>query len=83
MRHFRSVIGREGRIKIMFFSLFRLVGLLEKATAYSRLIEIFKNLQFKKQETGRGAREYGVNTSETLPDFGALSAIPLGGGFWV
>ena len=44
----------------MFFSLFRLVGLLEKATTYCRLTEIFKNLRFKKQEIGRGGREVGV-----------------------
>ena len=45
----------------MFFSLFRLVGLLEKATTYCRLIEIFKNLWFKKRGIGRGGREYGVS----------------------
>jgi hypothetical protein len=45
----------------MFFSLFRLVGLLEKTTTNCGLTRIFNNLRFKKQGIGRGGCEYGVS----------------------
>jgi hypothetical protein len=47
----------------MFFALSCLVVFPAKITTNGGLTKIFKNLWFKKEEIGRGAREYGVNTS--------------------